>query len=68
MITVQGDIDHETRKSYTLVIRAFDNGNPSLFSEKEFLVNVTDLDDNIPVFTAEPYEGAFELEGVYPAE
>ncbi|XP_028398312.1 protocadherin Fat 4-like [Dendronephthya gigantea] len=58
LITVQGDIDHETRASYTLVVRAFDKGSPSLFSEKEFLVNVTDLDDNPPVFTAEPYEGS----------
>ncbi len=59
LITVQGVIDHETRKSYTLKVRVSDKGSPRLSSEKEFLVNVTDLDDNYPVFTAEPYEGGF---------
>jgi hypothetical protein len=59
LITVQGGIDRETHESYTLNVRVSDKGNPSLFSEKEFLVNVTDLDDNTPEFTATSYEGEF---------
>lgn len=57
VVIVQGNVDRESRPSYALVIRATDKGNPRLFTEKEFLVTVTDLDDNAPVFTAKPYEG-----------
>ena len=59
MITVFGKIDRETRESYNLKVRVSDKGNPQLSSEKEFVVTVTDLNDNLPVFTAEPYEGEF---------
>ena len=55
LVKVSGTIDRETRESYTLRIRVSDKGSPSLSSEKEFLVNVTDLNDNAPEFTAEPY-------------
>ena len=59
LITVKNDIDREVHESYTLRVRASDKGNPRLFSEKDFFVNVTDIDDNPPVFTSEPYEGKF---------
>ena len=55
LVKVNGALDRETREFYTLKIRVSDNGSPSLFSEKEFLVNVTDLDDNAPEFTAKAY-------------
>ena len=56
-VKVNGDIDREKHESYTLKVRVSDKGNPRLYSEKEFLVNVTDIDDSSPKFTAEPYEG-----------
>ena len=59
MITAFGKIDRETRESFNLKVRVSDKGNPQLSSEKEFVVTVTDLNDNPPVFTAEPYEGEF---------
>ena len=42
---------------YTLKIRASDKGTPTLFSDKDFTVNVTDEDDNLPVFFGVPYDG-----------
>ena len=59
LVKVNGAIDRETRESYTLKVRVSDKGSPSLSSEKEFLVNVTDLNDNAPEFTAKPYVGEF---------
>lgn len=57
LITVFGEIDREKQDSYKLKVRVSDKGTPKLSSEKEFIVTVTDLNDNPPVFTAEPYEG-----------
>ena len=57
LITVSAKIDREEQDSYKLKVRVSDKGIPKLSSEKEFLVTVTDLNDNRPLFTAEPYEG-----------
>lgn len=59
VITTKGDIDRETIAEYTLTVQASDKGSPSLFSTKDFVVKVTDLDDNAPVFKPSIYVGRF---------
>ena len=57
-VSVKGFLlDRETLDFYTLKIRASDKGTPTLFSDKDFTVNVTDKDDNCPVFLGVPYDG-----------
>ena len=58
VISTQGVIDYETISSYTLKVQASDKGSPSsLFSTKDFVVGVNDLDDNAPVFDPDSYDG-----------
>ena len=57
IVSVKRSLDRETISLYTLKIRASDKGSPSLYSEKDFIVNVTDVDDNAPEFTATDYTG-----------
>ena len=57
-VSVNGSLlDRETLDFYTLKIKASDKGTPSLFSKKDFTVNVTDEDDNKPIFEGTPYDG-----------
>ena len=57
-VSVKGFLlDRETLDFYTLKIRASDKGTPTLFSDKDFTVKVTDEDDNFPVFLGVPYDG-----------
>ena len=56
-VTVNGSLDREILPLYILKIRASDKGTPSLFSEKEFTVELTDEDDNAPVFNPASYDG-----------
>ena len=43
-------LDFETVRSYRLVIRAQDGGNPSRSNTTQLLVNVRDVNDNAPRF------------------
>lgn len=61
IVSVKGDLDYETRPLYTLKIRASDKGSPRLYSEKDFIVNLVDVNDNFPVFTDEPYRGEMRV-------
>ncbi|KAL8623685.1 hypothetical protein ACOMHN_046504 [Nucella lapillus] len=44
-------LDRETRRDYSLVVRAADGGNPSLTSTALVTLTVNDLNDNAPEFT-----------------
>ncbi|KAI6648491.1 protocadherin Fat 4-like [Oopsacas minuta] len=46
------ELDREDTDSYELVITARDGGDPSLTSEYNLLVNITDINDNPPTFPA----------------
>ena len=52
--------DHESTKSYTLVIKAADNGEPQLTGNVMFQVNILNIDDLKPTFTLSVYN--FEVE------
>lgn len=61
LIVTNGEFDFETAKSYTLVVRAYDNGDADGFSSLRsnaavnVEVTITDINDNKPVITNEPY-------------
>ena len=59
VISTRGAIDREKIAEYTLKIQASDKGSPVLFSTKDFVVVVSDLDDNAPVFNPAAYDGEF---------
>ncbi|XP_072171620.1 protein dachsous-like, partial [Diadema setosum] len=50
-IVVNKTLDHETIPEYTLVIEAFDGGDPQLTGNTTVVIEVTDVNDNSPVFT-----------------
>ena len=54
-ITVNGDIDRETRDVYQLVIAATDFGIPSLSAESMVHIRIDDINDNSPIFIPSSY-------------
>lgn len=57
VISTRDVIDRERIANYTLKVQVFDKGSPSLFSTKDFVVEVLDVDDNAPVFNPSTYRG-----------
>lgn len=53
-IKSENNEDPNTRV-FELVIRAYDLGNPSLYSDVPVSVFVTDVNDHAPVFQSDPY-------------
>ncbi|XP_078395822.1 protocadherin Fat 4 isoform X1 [Cetorhinus maximus] len=49
MVTVRETLNYETKKQYSLVIRASDGGSPSLSGRTEATVKLLDVNDNDPV-------------------
>ena len=56
IITLQQALDYETLREYVLTVEARDGGTPSLSSTAMVKVNVTDANDNIPIFSQELYQ------------
>eukprot|EP00035_Acanthoeca_spectabilis_P006219 m.122020 g.122020 ORF g.122020 m.122020 type:complete len:4758 (-) comp13405_c0_seq2:212-14485(-) len=55
VITLIDELDYENTTTYTLTIRASDNGTVPLYSDVTYTVNVTDVNDNDPVFDQSTY-------------
>ena len=53
-ITTCKELDYETVESYTFMATVCDNGSPSLCDTDYFFINITDLNDNKPVFALDP--------------
>ncbi|XP_064201137.1 protocadherin Fat 1-like isoform X1 [Anguilla rostrata] len=51
-------LDREETARHKLVVRAVDDGVPALSSDAAVLIDVTDLNDNAPVFTHRAYEAS----------
>ncbi|XP_062902616.1 protocadherin Fat 4 isoform X2 [Mobula hypostoma] len=49
VLTVKEQLDYETKKEYSLVIRASDGGSPSLSGRTEATVKLLDVNDNDPL-------------------
>ncbi len=50
------EVDREGRESYELEITASDQGSPPLTSRTTLFVNISDVNDNAPVFTLATYQ------------
>ena len=57
-VTVSSGLDRETTETYTLTIKATDNGSPSLSATTTMNVTVTDINDNKPQFGKSSYSFA----------
>lgn len=56
VLCVDGPLDREVKDLYELTVTARDFGSPPLSSETTFQVQVTDVNDNPPVFDQNIYE------------
>ncbi|XP_046907556.1 protocadherin alpha-3-like [Hypomesus transpacificus] len=52
---LQKPLDKETKRSHTLLLTAFDGGKPARSGTANIIVEVLDVNDNIPVFTQDSY-------------
>lgn len=54
-IFVIGSLDYESSPEYYLTVEATDGGSPSLSDVVTVNINVTDINDNTPVFSQDTY-------------
>ncbi|XP_055015021.1 protocadherin Fat 4-like [Boleophthalmus pectinirostris] len=54
-LVTKSALDRETQSQYVLSIVATDHGQPSLKSEKNILIVISDVNDNSPEFVLKPY-------------
>ncbi|XP_051565125.1 protocadherin-8-like [Myxocyprinus asiaticus] len=69
-IVTMAPLDREKIPEYNLTVVAEDFGAPSLRTLTHFIIRLTDVNDNAPVFSAKIYEGFIEenqLPGTYIA-
>ena len=50
MITTRAQLDREVRDQYTVVVVAQDLGRPPQLASRLLIINITDADDNAPIF------------------
>lgn len=65
LIYVDQVLDREERDSYDLRVMATDSGTPPLRAESSFTIQVTDINDNPPLFDQQAYRQTIP-EVVYP--
>lgn len=65
LICVDQILDREERDSYELRVMATDAGTPPLQAESSFIIRVTDVNDNPPLFDQQAYRQTIP-EVVYP--
>lgn len=54
MIRTRAAVDREAREQYTVVVVAQDLGRPPQLASRLLTINITDVDDNPPVFVRLP--------------
>ncbi|XP_030650241.1 protocadherin 1 gamma 32 isoform X1 [Chanos chanos] len=54
-LITDGLLDRETVAEYTVIVTATDSGLPPLSSQKTFVVSLSDVNDNAPVFSQSSY-------------
>lgn len=55
MLTLTSSLDYETSQRYSLVITAFDDGEPCLQTNMTIFLDIQDMNDNTPVFEQSDY-------------
>ncbi|XP_014749796.1 PREDICTED: protocadherin gamma-B1-like, partial [Sturnus vulgaris] len=55
-LILERGLDREKQSSFELLLTAVDSGDPARSGTVEVLINVTDLNDNLPVFSKSLYE------------
>lgn len=65
MVTVAGALDRETKTEYNLLVVAEDQGRPARSATASLLVEVSDVNDNIPKLSKSEYQvEVYETESV----
>ncbi|XP_062381343.1 protocadherin beta-16-like [Sardina pilchardus] len=64
-VVTENDLDRETESSYNITVVCSDNGEPSLMNSHTLSLQVSDVNDNAPVFEKSSYE-AFVMENNSP--
>ncbi|KAL3878332.1 hypothetical protein ACJMK2_030695 [Sinanodonta woodiana] len=57
---INGTLDYETTKSYTLIIRVYDGGTPRLYGDMTVYITIIDANDNQPIFNQSKYSAAVQ--------
>ncbi|KAM3612183.1 uncharacterized protein V6R79_004086 [Siganus canaliculatus] len=55
ILVVQKPLDRETAERHTLILTALDGGKPPKSGEMNIVVNVIDVNDNVPLFSKDIY-------------
>ncbi|XP_061581329.1 protocadherin beta-16-like isoform X26 [Cololabis saira] len=55
-VVTEGELDRETASDYNMTVTCFDGGVPSLSSSVTLSVQISDVNDNAPVFEKSSYE------------
>lgn len=55
VISVLKPLDYETGKDYFLTVEAWDGGTPPLSAITTININLTDVNDNAPMFSSDLY-------------
>lgn len=58
VITVAGSLDRETISHYVFTVVATDHGYPTKSSSVNVSVSIADINDNLPIFVKQSYEGS----------
>ncbi|KAF4081153.1 hypothetical protein AMELA_G00158160 [Ameiurus melas] len=65
-LVTDGPLDRETIPEYTVIVTVTDAGSPPLSSKKTFVVSLSDVNDNAPVFS-QPYYSVDIVENNAPS-
>lgn len=65
-LVTDGPLDRETISEYTVTVTVTDAGSPPLSSKKSFVVSLSDVNDNAPVFS-QPYYSVDIMENNAPS-
>ncbi|XP_072290338.1 protocadherin alpha-3-like [Eucyclogobius newberryi] len=60
VLLLQKQLDRETKANHRMVLTAFDGGNPSKSGSVEIIIDILDVNDNMPVFTKESYSAVLQ--------
>ena len=68
LVTTTIPLDREAVESYMILIRAFDNGEPSLSTNATVNITVGDVNDNAPIFALPVYEISVLENATFPQQ